>query len=385
MLKAKTNLNQIIITALGATFAAGCGLFPGFPGFDGPANRIQGNGVYDQQLLADIQSSFELLVVSPSGKRVAFSGRESQSDYGIYVGDLGGKVHKLAQTGNEPSSIFWSGDERTLTYLTQLVRPNPPGTPAGVPAFPTGKAVFQLSVDGGEPRLVPGIGDYISVAPTADRAMLGSSGGLVLVDFATVAYHTGPPSLDNVVFGSWTHDGQTLAFTAERSNGQTRNRLIATAKADTAESTELLEFGDQFMPTQFRWSVNSKTLNAYGLTRSGDIERITLALESGTHTIKDFQMPQSPIAGHPYSFSGIWVSPDETRVLLRRSVVVEGPESYHYTTVVPAENVLLTLADGSAKVLTPDTEPIAWLNDHQFLGYLGKALEKRLVIHEMPK
>lgn len=96
-------------TLAGCTAAGGL-LSPGSSGWRWPWEagtryRYQGAAVYEGKTLAAIQAEFDQLSLAPSGRFVAFRGREPNNEYWLYIGEIGGNVRKVARTGLEPQSL----------------------------------------------------------------------------------------------------------------------------------------------------------------------------------------------------------------------------------------------------------------------------------------
>jgi Tol biopolymer transport system component len=355
------------------------------PWESGSKYRYQGAAVYDGKPLASIQAEFDKLSLSPSGKYIAFSGRESQHDYSLYIGEVGGSVRHLAKTGLEPQRLTWSADEKTLTFLIQEVTREGmrPDAPPEVPWIPAGQSLYQVSTSGGEPRLVRKAGrdGYMSVSPSGEFAAISRwEKGIDLVNLATGQEQVVAAAAEDMHYPAWSPDGTTLAFLALRSEPP-RSPVVMKVQAPEWEATAIRDLTAWDVPYSVRWAPDGTTFRVYSLSQQGDL-RITRIDASNEAVVSPlYELGRSPFE-QPYSYESVLVSPDEQRVLLRRYVVTSfEPDSFSMP--VPHENMLLTLADKSLRAAAPGLTPIGWLNSRQILAYAGKDQDKRLVVQDL--
>lgn len=408
----KPSIRHSLIVALMGAWVAGCVPVMG-PGGTGsglrwpwevaPPYRYLGISHYHQKRLMDVEGEFTQLAVSPSGKQVVFSGRDSRDDYMMFIGDIGGSVRFLAKTGNYPEYISWSRDEKTLLYLTQETTREGmrPDAPADVPGIPSGKTINLMTIATGEVRRVitlPGIGSFYP-SPTHDFAMIygfigygvGYGGNKTNFAFDTIDVASGERrplngsvgEMNLTYAGVWSPDGAKMAAMAPLPPGEgDGQRVYVLNRPDWTVGDPI---GTLAWNSRLHWSADGQTLSAFQVTREDGFSVTTLSPGAPPKLSASATFDRPP-QGYLYWYETVLPSPDGRRAVLTRQAQSTAPQVLQVPERPKPTNLLVDTADKSVREVAPGLVPIAWLNDKQILCHTGRDLSdqaKRLKVVDL--
>jgi Tol biopolymer transport system component len=176
--------------------------------------------------------------ISPDGRQVAWTRRLATHDEDLFVagfqdGRITGPPRQLTHDHTTKLDLVWSHDGKEIIYTA-------------------GETTSELSIDritvsGGEPRRIAGIGAnaaYLTLAPKADRLLYSTAS--VNYDIRRLDLNAGPDakperflsSTRYEVSASYSLDGKRIAFSSNRGGV----RQIWVADADGTNSAPLTSF-----------------------------------------------------------------------------------------------------------------------------------------------
>lgn len=347
--------------------------------------RNLGTTHYGGQQLLEVEGEFADIAVSPSGKQVVFSGRESPDDYRLFLADIDGRIRELAKTAPGPQNLSWSLDEKTLMFLTQETAPmgQRPGSP---PALPHGKTIHLLTLADGSLRPVldlPGLGAFLPSPNHRYAAVFGFpvDGGskldfkLDIVDISTgerttVPGQEGEASAIHPI--RWIANGETLVGSIFSEPPRQHEARIVTLTPPDGSVRHLM---DQLSEAQtLSWSLDGTTMRTYVLKDGIELVVTEQSEEAEPVAIATIPLEAAP-EGHAFRYETVLRSPDGQRLFTVRGTQRTTPD---YEVLPERVNVLIDVNAKSARHVAPGLTPLAWLDNSRLLCHSGQDQTKRL-------
>ncbi len=356
-----------------------------------PTYRFLGSSWYDGKRLLDLSGEFSERTLSPTGRKLAFTGRDSRDDYVLFVAEIGGSIRKVAKVGPQALSLSWTADERSIFYQVQeTTRAGlSPDAPADMPGIPDGFSLWRVDLASGQTRSLarlPGNG-LMAASPGGDIvALVGFSADKVSSDVKVMRVDTGEERS--------VATGLTPSYTAGNPVWSPDGKHFGLLHYVPGSSSSVAIFSEpQWIGTDVEsrvvtgllrgWSADGATLN-FGYVEPGvRVVRDRYTLGSGATQSASVELEPPPVD----KYAGVdWamLAPDTNRAVLTLSL---HPKVLSYLNCRSTrwKNLLVNFDSGAVAEIATGLTPVGWLNDNQILFHSGEytSQEKKLSVIDL--